>query len=141
MPRVQERKGKKSWLCNYKKGQEAAFTVYKLRTHFLYPKRRWLVMSRNFVKRIGKPILVGMLVAVVATMSPIGLQFNRSPQDVSSPDLTLGQYQFVLTIGTDVYAAGVADYTCDGVNDDAQFQDPLDPLPPTGGKLVILTGT
>jgi len=87
-----------------------------------------------------KPLVLGLLVALVATLSPVGLEFNSPPQDVSSPDLTLGQYQMVLTIGTDVFAAGVADYTCDGVADDEQFQAALDALPATGGKLVALTG-
>ncbi len=44
------------------------------------------------------------------------------------------------TIGTNAYAAGTADYYCDGVADNAQWQVAIDALPPGGGKLVGLTG-
>lgn len=46
----------------------------------------------------------------------------------------------VLVVGTEAYAAGTADYTCDGVNDDVQIQAALDALPAGGGQLIILAG-
>lgn len=45
----------------------------------------------------------------------------------------------VFTIGT-AEAAGVADYTADGVADDVQFQAALNALPAAGGKISVLTG-
>lgn len=44
-----------------------------------------------------------------------------------------------ITIGT-VSAAGTPDYTCNGTNDDVEFQAALDALPAEGGKLAILAG-
>ena len=97
-------------------------------------------MINKIVRRMWKPLVLGLLVALVVTLSPLGIQFNSPPQDVGSPSFEIGQHQFVLTIGTDVLAAGVADYTCDGVDDNIQFQLALDALPAGGGKLVALTG-
>jgi hypothetical protein len=45
----------------------------------------------------------------------------------------------VISIGT-VDAAGAADYTCDGVNDDVQFQQALNALPAGGGTLQVYIG-
>lgn len=63
---------------------------------------------------------------------------DTAPRD-GSPSITIGQKVF--TIGTVAYAAGTADYVCDGVADDVQFQAALDALPIAGGKLVVLAGT
>lgn len=93
------------------------------------------LLGRKSVK-IG---IAGLLVLGLL-LSPVNVQINSPPQDVASPDFTIGQHQIVLTIGTDVYAAGVADYTCDGVQDNIQFQLALNALPAGGGKIVVLTG-
>lgn len=98
-------------------------------------------MFKKLAKYFWKPLTIGVLIALIVTLSPVGIQINSPPQDVSSPDLTLGQYQMVITIGPEgVYASGVADYTCDGVADDAQFQLALNALPLGGGKIVVLSG-
>jgi parallel beta-helix repeat protein len=49
--------------------------------------------------------------------------------------------KLVITVGTIAEAAGVADYTCDGTDDNVQIQTALDALPVTGGQIVVLTGT
>ncbi len=45
-----------------------------------------------------------------------------------------------LYIGNPAYAAGSADYYSDGTDDDVQFQQALDALPATGGRLIVYTG-
>lgn len=52
----------------------------------------------------------------------------------------IGQ-EVAITIGNPVYAAGTPDYICDGAADDVQFQQAMNALPATGGRLVVLTGT
>lgn len=96
---------------------------------------------RNFFKGKWKHIAaVGVIASLLFMLSPINIAINPPPESISEDAITIGQNQIVLTIGTDVCAVGVADYTCDGVADDVQFQAALDALPATGGKLVALTG-
>jgi len=96
---------------------------------------------KNFFKRKWKLSAVVCAIALVlALSSPIGVQINSPPTSTSSPTFELGQHQVTLTIGTEVYAAGVADYTCDGTDDNVQFQAALNALPAGGGKLFVLAG-
>ena len=98
------------------------------------------VMKDLFKRRSVKIGIVGLLVLGLL-LSPLNIEINSPPRDVSFPEVTIGQNQIVFIIGTGVEAAGVADYTCDGVDDNVQFQAALDALPAAGGQLVILTGT
>jgi hypothetical protein len=57
-------------------------------------------------------------------------------------DNPVSQFVDAITIGPDTAeAAGVADYTCDGTNDNVQFQLAMNTLPASGGKLTVLAGT
>lgn len=79
-------------------------------------------------------------IALLLMLLPIDVQINTPPESVGEPALTIGQDQITFTIGTEVSAAGVADYTCDGTDDNIQFQQALDALPANGGKLAVLAG-
>ena len=96
-------------------------------------------MMNKFVgcKRVLTLLTVAVVLAVLGT--GIGLKLNVSPNQPDSA-ITVGQQQVVITIGTKAYAAGVADYTADGVDDNVQFQAALNALPSNGGKLVVLAG-
>ncbi len=92
--------------------------------------------------RRWKTIVTGAIVALLlALASPIGISINSPPQDNGLQTLEIGQHQVVITIGTAAYAAGIADYVSNGVQDDVQLQAALDALPSVGGKLVVLAGT
>ena len=93
----------------------------------------------KFVREKWKLGLVLCLAAsIVMLFSPIGV--STSPQSVSTSILEIGQERFELTIGTKAHAAAIIDYVCDGANDDVQFQQALDALPATGGKITVLAG-
>jgi len=79
-------------------------------------------------------VLTGIvLLALCSSLSPqVNIPQNLIP--------TVGQDKITFTIGTEVYAAGIADYTCDGTDDNIQIQQAMDALPATGGKIVILAG-
>ena len=83
-------------------------------------------------------LAVALALAMVATAFPVHVT-----RDISSIGevgiLTVGQGQYHITIGTPV-SATTADYTCDGIDDDVQFQAALDALPASGGQLLVLTG-
>lgn len=90
-------------------------------------------MFKNFCRKTWKPaILTLILLALVATSTVLG--------NFTAQDKTLDN---VFTIGrVDVaYAAGTPDYTCNGVNDDVEFQAALNALPAGGGQISILAGT
>lgn len=92
-------------------------------------------MMNNFKKhwQIGViGVLVGLLVML---LSPIGFTVT-----LPKGEQTIGQGFKTLIIGTKAMAAGVADYTTDGTDDNVQLQQALNALPMTGGKLVILSG-
>jgi hypothetical protein len=46
----------------------------------------------------------------------------------------------VIRIGDSAAASGTVDYTCDGTDDNIQFQGALDALPANGGEIQILAG-
>jgi len=81
-----------------------------------------------------------ILIALLANLA--GLQIGISPANTENQGLfEIAAGRIVITIGPKAaYAAGVADYSCDGTNDRTQFQDALDALPPGGGKLVVFSG-
>jgi len=54
--------------------------------------------------------------------------------------ISVGQNIYILTVGNLASASGSADYTCDGTDDNVQFQAALNALPAIGGKLVVLAG-
>jgi len=87
----------------------------------------------NYIKRHKWFLLT---LAVIASISLLGLQFEVVPKNQSS---TIGQGKVVLRIGT-IEASGTVDYICDGTDDDVQFQGALSALPANGGKIEILAG-
>ncbi len=96
---------------------------------------------RRFFKGKWKHIVaIGIVVSLLYVLVPINITINPPTEGINRDSLTIGENYVTFTIGTDVYAAGVADYTCDGTDDDVQFQAALDALPAGGGQLVVLTG-
>ena len=96
----------------------------------------------KFVKGITKKrawtVGLTIVLAAVFALSGIVVSDRLSPQSDSVFQVGVGQK--VITIGNVAYAAGTADYTCDGVADNVQFQAALDALPANGGKISVLTG-
>lgn len=94
----------------------------------------------KFMRGITKKrIMIGGLSAILALvvlLSGIAI----SDKVVPDSSLQIGVGEKVITIGHIAYAAGTADYTCNGVADDAQFKLAIDALPATGGKISVLTG-
>lgn len=84
-------------------------------------------MLNMLAKRKGI-FCVALVVLLVALMLPISI--DTQPGGVVT-----------ITIGHIAHAAGVADYTCDGTDDDVQIQAAMNALPAGGGRLVLLTGT
>jgi len=84
-----------------------------------------------------KLVLLGLtiLIAISLTISISVLGTSDKPSL-----LTLQQGKASIIIGHTTYAAGELDYSCDGTDDNVQFQAALDALPSGGGKLVILAG-
>jgi len=99
---------------------------------------------KKLLSYIGKAIkehkLRSGVLAVVIIASLLGIQIKQSPYPQTNSNFVIGQQQVVITIGTPLSAAGVADYTADGIADNIQFQAALNALPTNGGKLVILAG-
>jgi parallel beta-helix repeat protein len=90
----------------------------------------------NFIKR-RKWLLSGIAVILIVSLLGIKVNINHVVKD---GNLTVGQSGVVITIGDSTYASGTVDYTCDGADDDIQFQGALDALPATGGEIQVLTG-
>ncbi len=82
---------------------------------------------------------VTLLLVVALMLFGVRVDWKRGTGDGMT---TIGniEWDVSFTIGT-AEAAGLADYTCDGVNDNVEFQSALDALPAGGGKLSILAGT
>lgn len=76
--------------------------------------------------------IIAVAVVIMATFFPIhsGGNFNNGL-------IQIGQGDFRITIGNLVGAAD-ADYTCDGVDDNVQFQAALDALPDQGGQIFVV---
>ena len=80
--------------------------------------------------------LVIVLTATLLFTGGVAVEDNNQVEGLSS----IGIGEKVIVIGHIAYAAGTADYSCDGAADDVQFQVAIDALPATGGKLVVLAG-
>lgn len=87
----------------------------------------------KFIKRRKWTI---SFIALIAVIGISGLQFDVVPKDSTQ---TIGQGTVVLKIGT-AEASAIVDYTCDGTDDNIQFQGALDALPANGGTIEILAG-
>jgi len=84
--------------------------------------------------------VIGAVALIALILNPVGVQINQPVFNADSPVIGQSEARVAFTIGTKAYASSTVDYSCDGVADDVQFQDALDALPATGGKLVILAG-
>src|SRR4030042_454801 len=80
-------------------------------------------------------VAIALVIAMLAVMFPIHVEVK--PVDWNA--ILLGQGLFRITIGNQVNAQA-ANYTCDGTNDDVEFQQALDALPNVGGQLLVLAG-
>lgn len=93
----------------------------------------------NFLKkRIWLYTSILLLITLI-----VGLGINVSDKPNHDDGFTIGNEQssITFTIGNPVYASGTPDYVCDGTADDIQFQQAMNALPATGGRLVVLGGT
>jgi hypothetical protein len=82
--------------------------------------------------------LATLVVLAALILGSVGIHLGI----VQDGTLTVGFGQKVITIGpATAYAAGTADYVCDGTDDDVQFQQALDALPSGGGRIAVLAGT
>jgi len=78
---------------------------------------------------------VGIALAVLLVSGSLALETDEAPKmPIIGGDLP------IITVGS-AEASETPDYTCDGVADDVQFQQALDALPATGGKVRFLSGT
>lgn len=78
-------------------------------------------------KNIGLIVVCLLLVGLTVPVAQNTLDTPNSP---------------VVTVGNPAYAAEGADYSCDGVADNVQFQAALNALPATGGTIrIVSTGT
>jgi len=81
---------------------------------------------------MNKKLLIMMSVAVIIAMVVTAFPLHIEPGHNSD-------WPFVITIGSPV-SAQEADYTCDGADDNVQFQTALNALPAAGGQLFVLAG-
>ncbi|MCK4714828.1 MAG: hypothetical protein KAT35_04580, partial [Candidatus Aenigmarchaeota archaeon] len=85
-------------------------------------------------------ILLGSIAAAIVVMSllfPVYVQRTDTLPD--NRLVTVGMGHHTIVIGNPVSAQG-ADYSCDGVDDNVQFQQAIDALPAAGGQIFVLTG-
>jgi len=96
----------------------------------------------KFIKSITKRKIFIGVTAIVISLALIfsGFEIHEKISPQLNSNLQVGIGEKVITIGDIAYAAGTADYTCDGVDDDVQFQAALNALPANGGKISVLTG-
>ena len=92
-------------------------------------------------KRHRKLTIGGLSILLALGLLFSGVQFGILPIGSTQHGqvLTIGQHQLVLTIGT-AEAATTPDYTCDGTDDDVQWQAAVTALPSAGGTLEVLGG-
>jgi len=99
---------------------------------------------KNRLKGIAKRKIlllfsVAIILAMFITAFPIHIeQAIDYPENV--PVIRIGRGDTTLRIGN-IVAADVADYTCDGTDDDVQFQAAVDALPAIGGQIWVEAGT
>lgn len=85
-----------------------------------------MLSRRDCIKLLG-----GGVLATAAILSGLRLEDRQTP---------IGKFPTIV-IGKGVKAAGIADFTCDGITDNIQVQQALDLLPNTsGGKILMLAG-
>ncbi|MDD4986814.1 MAG: hypothetical protein PHQ43_13770 [Dehalococcoidales bacterium] len=89
-------------------------------------------------KKFRMPIISALILAVLLA-GLFGVPQIHSTSQNGIPVIGIGQN--TITIGNEAYAAGVADYVCDGVQDSVQFLAAINALPAGGGELVVLAGT
>jgi len=94
---------------------------------------------KKLLKRMWKWGIPVCITVLIALLSPIGMQIDSVPQ--ATQTVGTEQFQVTFTVGTEAYAAGSADYTCDGTDDNVQIQAAIDALPANGGRVLILAGT
>ena len=80
-------------------------------------------------------IAIALVAVMLATMFPVHIEMGNPGNAV----FNIGTGHFRIVIGNQVNAQA-ANYTCDGVNDDVEFQTALNALPEIGGELFILAG-
>lgn len=102
--------------------------------------REWsgVVLGR---RRLAGIIGVGVVLALVATMFGLDVNMGGGRDDGQRAMFTIGGGEGAIVICHVANAAPLADYVCDGVEDDAQFQAAMDALPVTGGQIYVLGGT
>lgn len=99
-----------------------------------------MINLRNKLKRKWITLFT---VAVVIAVTVLAFPLNIAPDegylgDGSVITITKGENRIVIgnTVGADT-----ADYTCDGTDDDVQFQAAVDALPASAGQLWVESGT
>lgn len=89
-----------------------------------------------------KILITTSLTLIFLLLFSLNISINIGKSNTNSKPLTIGfKDSFTITIGmvNQAYAA-TPDYTCDGIDDNVQFQAALDALPANGGKLHVLGG-
>ncbi len=88
-------------------------------------------------------ILIALVIASVLSVSGLGI-FVTENRSIPNSLVSVGIGQKVFTIAaynSPAEAAVTADFTCDGLADNIQFQQAMNALPDIGGKLEVLAGT
>ncbi|MDP2366350.1 MAG: right-handed parallel beta-helix repeat-containing protein, partial [Ignavibacteria bacterium] len=96
--------------------------------------------TKKSVKRRIVAIGLAAILAIALSLSGLTISDRIGTSPSHTGTLEIGTSQKVVTIGNIAYAAGTADYTCDGTDDNVQFQAALNALPTLGGKLIVLAG-
>lgn len=78
-------------------------------------------------------ISIAVVIIVLATFFPVHLERSNFYNGL----FQLGQGGYRITIGN-LVGASDADYTCDGTDDNEQFQAALDALPTQGGQIFVV---
>lgn len=93
-------------------------------------------MYKKILKRIAKPLLATLIILALLTSATIvSLDSHKDNDSYGLKDI------FTIGYAGIAYAAGTPDYTCNGVNDDIEYQQAINALPASGGQISILTGT
>lgn len=95
------------------------------------------MMRRLFNKRWSIVLGIALVLALAGSFVSVSVEPVRDGRDSL---FTVGGHEVTVTIGNPAYAAIEADYSCDGVDDDVQFQAAVDALPAGGGKLTVFGG-
>lgn len=99
----------------------------------------------KFLRKLSKRKIVvsgfAVFLAVVVALSGVQVTNRIETGNLQLGSVTIGIGKPVIRIGmAGVCAAGTADYTCDGVQDYAQFNTAIAALPAGGGKISVLAG-